>query len=173
MGKEVFKPYYQPVPVSTKTGTLVGYLSGEEAARALYRCPSLPTGTFRSGIGSNGMFDVALMQSLPGARINNLPQFAEYQAPVTGIATRTPTPVIIEEDPSYGINLDFVDMGHTSINRFATTHFGNGGNYMSLDASAHRLRFEGNLGPQGYAWSFQYKGTVLQMGIALPYGGLD
>lgn len=172
MGKEVLKSYYQPAPVAAQTGTLVSYLGGEGAARAIYRCPSLVTSTFRSGIGSNGMFDVTMFQALPGASVVKLPQFAEYVAPVTNQNMRTPLPVIIEEDPAHGINKDFVDMGHTSINRFAVTHFGNGGNYVSVDGSGHRLQFEGGLGPQGYAWTLQFQGLSRQMGIALPYGTL-
>jgi prepilin-type N-terminal cleavage/methylation domain-containing protein len=173
MGKEVFQPYYLPSPVATKQGTLVPYIGGEEAARQSYRCPSLAVGVFRSGIGSNGMFDYTMMQALPGALVAKLPQTATYIAPGSGETVTTPIPIVIEEDPAFGINKDFVDMGHTSINRFGTTHFGNGGNYMTAGGAALRLTFAATPGPEGYAWTAKGKGGNVSLGIAQNYGGWD
>lgn len=171
MGKEVFKPYYLPSPVSNKMGTLVPYLGGAEAARAIYRCPSLSFEGFRSGVGSNGMFDYTMIQAFPGAYTARVPASANYIEPVTNKSISTPVPLVIEENPAFGINKDFVDMGHTSINRFATTHFGNGGNYLSLGGSAHRLIFPSNPGPEGYAWTAQASSGTVNLGIAKVYGG--
>ncbi len=173
MGKEVFKPYYLPSPVSTKRGTLVPYIGGEESAREVYRCPSLQVGNFRSGSGSNGMFDYTMMQSLPGALVAKLPQTATYVEPGSNKVITTPIPILIEEDPAFGINKDFVDMGHTSINRFGSTHFGNGGNYMTAGGAAIRLMFPQTPGPEGWAWYARRKTSEVSMGIANNYGGWD
>jgi prepilin-type N-terminal cleavage/methylation domain-containing protein len=173
MGKEVFQPYYLPSPVSNTQGTLVPYIGGAEAARQVYRCPSLMTGVFRSGVGSNGMFDYTMIQALPGALVTKLPQTAKYTAPGSGEVITTPIPIVIEEEPAFGINKDFVDMGHTSINRFSTTHFGNGGNYMTAGGAALRLTFPASPGPEGWAWTAKGKGGDVSLGIAQNYGGWD
>ena len=168
MGKEVFTGSYQPPPAA-KPGTLVQYLSGGTASRHFYRCPALPVGVFGSGVGSNGLFDVTMIQSLPGARVNHVPSRAEYVA--GGPPVSVPLPVLIEEDPAFGINKQFIDMGHTSINRFAMTHFRTGGNYVAIDLSAHRLQFVTEQGPQGYDWSTTMSnGTPVSLGVAKNYG---
>ncbi|MEX2215143.1 MAG: type II secretion system protein [Phycisphaeraceae bacterium] len=168
MGKEVFTGSFQPTPAA-KNGTLVTYIGGESSARQFYRCPAQPQGVFGSGVGSNGLFDVTMIQALPGARINHVPSNAQYVA--GGPPVTVPLPVIIEEDPAYGINKQFIDMGHTSINRFAMTHFRTGGNYVAIDLSAHGLRFPTDLGPQGYDWSTTTSnGTPVSLGTAKNYG---
>ena len=173
MGKEVFTGTYQPAPAA-KVGTLVPYLGGEAAARQLYRCPSLSVVGFGSGIGSNGYFDYTMFQCLPGAKAAKVPQRAKYIDPGTGNAVSAPLPVIIEEDPYDGINRNFIDMGHTSINRFSTTHFGTGGNYAAIDGSGQRAAFSSRPGPQGWDWSAEGKaGVLINMGNALNYGGWD
>ncbi len=173
MGKEVFTGAYQPTPAA-KIGTLVSYLGGEEAARQLYRCPSLPVLGFGSGVGSNGYFDYTMFQCLPGAKIASVPQRAKYIDPGTGNAVSVPLPVIIEEDPYDGINRSFIDFGHTSINRFSSTHFNSGGNYAAIDGSAQHLTFGAKPGPQGWSWSAEGKaGVLINMGNALNYAGWD
>lgn len=169
MGKEVFTGSYQPAPAA-QYGTLVDYLGGESAARKFYRCPALPTGQFRSGIGSNGMFDMTMFQSLPGANIKSLPSDASVELD-DGTMVTTPMPVLIEEDPAFGINNQFVDMGHTSINRLGSWHFNNSGNYVAADGGVVHL-IVGEIGPEGWNWTARHpNGNEINLGFALQYRG--
>ncbi len=171
MGKEVFTGSYQPTPAA-KVGTLVSFLGGEESARQVYRCPSLGFEGFGSGIGSNGMFDYTMFQCFPGAKVQNIRKQATYTDPKTGQPVDVPTPIILEEDPAFGINKNFIDMGHTSINRFATTHLGRSGNYASIDGSGQKIISGTELGPEGWDWTIRSGGGAeILLGIARPYGG--
>ena len=171
MGKEVFTGSYQPTP-SGREGTLLGYLGGAGQARAVYRCPGLEKGEFRSGVGSNGMFDYTMVQALPGARRPTLAGTAGVLDAATGEVVARPLPVILEEDPLCNINNQHVDMGHTAYNRLGTWHVGGGGNYIASDGSAQRLSLGGDLGPQAWDWvATAPSGEVKCLGTAQPYGG--
>lgn len=171
MGKEVFTGSYQPTPAA-KVGTLVAFLGSEEAARQVYRCPSLGFEGLGTGTGSNGMFDYTMFQCFPGARVQDVQLQATYADPITGDPIAVPTPIILEEHPGFGINNGFIDMGHTSINRFATTHLGQSGNYTSIDGSGQRVLSGTDLGPEGWAWTIATgSGGAINLGFANNYGG--
>lgn len=174
MGSEIFTGAYQPVPAAQPGVLLPYYGSNEGAVRQLYRCPSLQKGVLGSGVGSNGMFDHTMIQSLPGAHVDNLPQLAVVTDPGSGDDIHTPMPIVIEEDPAFGINKSFIDFGHTSINRMGTWHRNNAGNYMAVDGSGQQINFGQSPGPQAFDWSAEApSGTIVTLGVALPYGGWD
>jgi len=82
-----------------------------------------------------------------------------------------PTPIILEEDPANGINKSFIDNGHTSINRLATTHLGQSGNYVTIDGSGQHVTSGTELGPRGWDWNIATpNGQQINLGFANKYG---
>lgn len=173
MGKEAFtNPGYQPAAPCAAVGTIVNLVGDEESARKLYRCPGLKLGVFRSGVGSNGMLDITMIQSLPGARTTSLPLRATVVLKSVSATPEVPLPVVVEEDPVQNINNQNVDMGHTAYNRMGSWHVGGSGNYLAVDGSAMHLNFNGGVGPEAWDWVAQApNGTMRNLGNALPYGG--
>ncbi len=154
-------------------GRLVPYLGGRAAAQGIYRCPSLPLIARGSGVGSNGMFDYSIIQAMSRAKLELVPPSSTVQVdrgegtgnrPArgggrggAGSGNTNPiqnasTPLILEEDPAYGINGPNIDPGHMSINRMGKWHAGNHGNYGASDGSGQSLIFTTELGPQAHDW---------------------
>ncbi|MBI1372180.1 MAG: prepilin-type N-terminal cleavage/methylation domain-containing protein [Phycisphaera sp.] len=153
VGREIFPSWYQPAPAAYD-GALLPYVRSDEAMRSLVRCPSLPIGRFRSGVGSNGFLDLTMVQAFAGAKYSMLPTTGRIENLDTGDQMGgVPMHLITEEEPSNGINSAFVDPGHTSVNRTGSWHFG-GGNYIAVDGSASRLERPKNspYGPRAEYW---------------------
>ena len=64
------------------------HLGGVGAVRKTYRCPSLNTGTWGSGVGSNGWFDYSSFVAFSGAQMNNVPMEANWTDPGSGVTRR-------------------------------------------------------------------------------------
>ncbi|MBC8342184.1 MAG: type II secretion system protein [Proteobacteria bacterium] len=152
LGKEVFgQPPFTTAWPSEEYGALYPYLgSAEQTVRELVKCPSLPTGTFGSGVGSNGFFDLTMVQALAGARISNVPLTIELRNIETGQVEFVGSRIFTEEEPAHGLNAAFIDGGHMSINRMGSWHLDRGGNYVGIDGAAHTIRTDpsASYGPQ-------------------------
>lgn len=133
-------------------GAIVQYVGGKDVAKGLYRCPSLEEGIFKSGVGSNGLFDYTGLLAFTGARRYSVPNSATWRDPISGIFNRAPTPLIVEESPAQYLNLCCVDPGHSNVDRTGTWHNG-GGNYIAFDGHSVRLRPDANLGPNTHEWT--------------------
>lgn len=154
-------------------GVLAPYLgTAGRAGSRLYRCPSTRDGALGAGYVNNGMWDYTMFQSFQGARTFNVPVYGTLINPATGASEQRPTPVFTEEDPFYGNNNNFIDPGHTSINRMGTWHTGFSANYTSVDGSGHHILFGVIPGPQAYAWRAEApSGTDRQLGaVSLAWG---
>jgi len=179
VGKEVFPDHFQPPPAQ-HPGALLPYVKSERAMRTLVRCPALPEGRFKSGVGSNGFMDLTMVQAFAGAKYSLLPTYERIENLDTGDHHGgVPMHLITEEEPAYGINGPYVDPGHVSINRTGSWHFG-GGNYVAIDGSASRLTkpTDAPFGPRAsYWWGRSPSGNDIRItnvadgnGSALRYG---
>jgi type II secretory pathway pseudopilin PulG len=113
-------------------GTLYTYLASNPS---VYRCPSLDVAV-RTPTTSNGRFDYSIFSSLSGARLNHVQPTSIYLY-LDGHTVTVATPVIVEEDPWYGVNnLDLIDDAgaHVDVDRLAHTHGGQG-YYAAIDGS--------------------------------------
>ena len=172
MGSEAFTGTYRPAGPCSAVGTTVSTMGGIEAARKLYRCPGLEAGALGSGVGSNGMFDITMVQSLPGARTTSLPLTAQALLHSIQATVTVGTPIVVEEDPVQNINRQHIDMGHTAYNRMGSWHVGGSGNYLAVDGSAWHLNYDGGAGPEAQDWQARApSGAMRNLGVALPYGG--
>lgn len=174
MGSEAFTGTFRPAAPCSAVGTTVSAMGGIESARKLYRCPALRPGVLGSGAGSNGMFDMTMVQSLPGARLDLLPLSAQVILHSVQATVTVGMPVVVEEDPVQNINRQHIDMGHTAYNRMGSWHVGGSGNYLGADGSAWHLDFDGGVGPEAQDWRAEApSGQLRNLGVALPYGGWD
>ncbi|MFN3168291.1 MAG: prepilin-type N-terminal cleavage/methylation domain-containing protein [Phycisphaeraceae bacterium] len=128
-------------PAVQHEGALVQYVGGENAARDLYRCPSLEPGEWGSGSGSNGWFDRTMLLVFSGASRDAIPAQSEMPAPGGGYE-RVLTPLLVEETDAF-INGPYIDPGHANIDYIGTWHANQASNYASLDGSVQELTFTG------------------------------
>ena len=103
----------------------------------LYKCPSRDVITPGAGGGSNGRYDFAYFQVFTGAKIVNIRNTSHFFYP-DGHSEILPTPIIVEEDPAFGINGNNIEGGHANTDKLAHSHKtgkGKGCNYASIDGS--------------------------------------
>lgn len=141
-------------------GTLFPYVGRE---MKLYRCPSLPTGKFGSGVGSNGRFDYAVNNAFSGARLSNINATSELRDPKAKKPVIMPTPVIVEEDAKFWINRSpNTEGGHGNEDKMAHTHRG-GSYYASSTGSVHWYNEPIYLNSLAW-WSVNPNGSALALG---------
>ena len=114
-----------------QSGMLWTYVGREPA---IYRCPSLGTGTLGSGVGSNGKFDYSAFHAFAGARITHVPKTSNINLPAYG-NQEIRTPWLIEESPDRYINASNIEGGFGGSDLIGNWHNG-GGNLVSFDGSA-------------------------------------
>ncbi|MEX2216120.1 MAG: hypothetical protein WD768_18560 [Phycisphaeraceae bacterium] len=155
-------------------GAIVQYVGGTNAARELYRCPSLAAGVFQSGIGSNGFFDYTGLLVFTGAQRYKIPNQSTWKDSQSGLIITAPTPLVVEEDPANYVNACCVDPGHANIDRTGTWHAG-GGNYITFDGHSERLKPDGPLGPTTLDWTAKApSGALVSLtSHSSGYGGWD
>ncbi len=144
--------YYHP-NWTDHVGEIVPYLGGEKTAAKNYLCPALERGVFKSGVGSNGMFDYSMVNIFVGARVDTIGTTATLEFPPGSGKVNYPTPLVVEEDPAYHINSEWIDMLHFAINRMATTHMDYSTNYLAVDGSVPHIPFYWNPGPECQNWT--------------------
>jgi prepilin-type N-terminal cleavage/methylation domain-containing protein len=131
-GQGPVKDYSISFPKAPDEGTLFPYY-GKQVM--ILRCPSLPVGELNSGVGSNGKFDYSMVEMFSGvtlSRIENLSRFKKND----GTYQSVPTPLLVEEDPSFCINAGYLDGGHGNCDKLSHCHRG-GSSYSSIDGSMH------------------------------------
>lgn len=192
MGTEIFTDRFRINPAgagfpnaANGEGTLVEYLGGGSAARALYRCPGLRFERYGSARGSNGMFDYASHSAFSGASTDNVPLYGRFLAYIerTGRHPRdgypTFVPLVVEEDPGNWINRTRAEPSHGNLDALSSHHLGYG-NYASVDGSVHGEKglgstsvyaYEGIMGPRGREWyAISGSGKLVQLDN-FGYGG--
>ena len=120
--------------LAPQEGTVWRYVNSYDT----YRCPSLPPAP-QTNRNSNGRFDYTGQFLFSGAKVSKIRHQSEYRYSNGSGAVQTqrvPTPVILEEDPAWGINRANVEGSHGNTDRLAATHRG-GGYYASIDGSVH------------------------------------
>lgn len=153
-------------------GRLSPYYSGSALREKIFLCPSHDPGTLGSGTGSNGIHDYVMFSAFSGARISLLPTKASYVDPQSGEEVKAALPVFTEEDPAFGVNLQYIDMDHTTINRMGTWHGGQSAVYVSSDGSTHRVVFNTWPGPQAREWFASARnGKIVSLGNVYGFGG--
>ena len=159
MGKEVLvgTPYELTGVPNTQwpngiNGTLLSYMGGDpRTAQRLYRCIALAEGVFRSGKGSNGIFDFSMVMHFSGATLGTVPSKStlKYNPGDPSTWMQKPTPLVVEEDPMWYLNNSIhMEPGHGNDDRIATWHYAGGddhsadghGNYLCTDGSVSDCR---------------------------------
>ena len=155
LGSEVLKPGNRsPRPWYDVPGALQDYLLEADGQR-MFRCPGLSEGVPFSGVGSNGMHDYSMYSAFSGAFTDKMIMRASLRHPATRQRETHPTPLITEEDPGFGLNLQYMDPDHTTINRMGSWHPGQSVNYISVDGSVHQIKFETSPGPEANHWTVE------------------
>ncbi|MCM8538063.1 MAG: type II secretion system GspH family protein [Lentisphaeraceae bacterium] len=96
--------------------------------RGIMRCPTLPKGTKRSGVGSNGSFDYSFLEAIGGLKLHLLGLNANWN----GVDMYTP--LIMEEDPMQNINESNMTTGNGNSDLMSSIHdFGKKGGYTAVD----------------------------------------
>ena len=104
---------------------------------ATLRCPVLEVGEKGSGVGSNGAFDYSLTGAFSIASISTIDSNSRWGADFSS-GMVVPTPIIMEEDPSSGINKDNGEGGFCHSDRLDIRHLTSAGRgaYASIDGSS-------------------------------------
>jgi prepilin-type N-terminal cleavage/methylation domain-containing protein len=111
----------------------------ESSSRRSLRCPSLPHGELYDGTGSNGMFDYSMWKTFSGAMVESLPSTC-IAFNRTRWKQELPAPLIVEEDPLYGLNNDQVDPGHSNTDRIGSWHGDQIGQYVTTGGAVAQVR---------------------------------
>lgn len=139
-------------------GTIYPYMGKNRKA---YRCPGLPAGVVGSGVGSNGRFDYQATANFTGAKVFKIRTTSKVLKDGVWLL-EMPTPLIVEARPSHYINVGNKEGSFNVKNRIAN-HHANGGNYASIDGSAHyfkdnRGEVQGSdwrsIGPRSGSWAY-------------------
>lgn len=168
-----YHPWYSPadLPYSDwlmgrdpNVWTCVGKGSVFPYARdfGLYRCPSLPTGTFQGGKGSNGGFDYALFIAFAGTQVRKIPLSAEF-ALASGVNQTLPVPILCEEEPAFHINSSSPEPGHCAGDSQGSWH-GGGSFYASIDASVRYFNPTNTSTNAGRWYAKNPKGVMKSLG---------
>ena len=138
--------------------------------KEVYLCPKMVADGYGTGVGSgtNGHFDYAIFQSLPGAKLNNL-KHAWYKT-TTGQQLNVPTfPVLVQENAisfNGGVNQEG---GHSKSDRLATCH--NKGSYLAgIDGSIFHWVEEPTGNAQLSWWGFTPSSTATDLGEDFTWG---
>lgn len=118
-------------------GTLFPYVGDVKT----YRCPSLGQGVVGSGVGSNGEFDYAIMESFRGARTTTIPNLAEV---LKGSGVMVTSPFFIEEDAENRMNRGSIEGEHGNGDQPSRIHIGDT-IYGSIDGSVHKMKMPFNM----------------------------
>lgn len=158
-------------------GSCREYLGFDDAVRLasgspMFRCPSLPHTTLFDGEGSNGFMDYAMWKAMGGATQDNLPISATAFAR-TPYQQEVPMPLLLEEDPFYGLNNNNIDPGHSGPDRMGSWHGDDMALYYTTGGGVHRLTGGGQKLYPARNWYAQApSGNQVVVGnTSLPFGG--
>lgn len=137
---------------SASETTVKARVAGLKGAQ-IYRCPSRSDNAiYSAGAGSNGMFDFAVFNVWPGAKLNMIKQRSriKYQDG-SGKTVYVNTPIIVEEQPE-SINQTNIEGGHSNTDMLAHTHM-NGSYYARIDGGTEFVIEPKNT--QAKHWEFE------------------
>lgn len=152
MGTEVVNEKYRSLIHSdmdaNRLGSLASYLGIAEGEKTtIYRCPSHEAGVPGSGVGSNGMFDYAMILHFGGVRLSAIPRQTVFYREQPG-EQRIATPLIVEEDP---VRINWVNMepGYGNVDRIGSWHRGGKSFYASVDGGVFAIQSTTGVAPIG------------------------
>jgi prepilin-type N-terminal cleavage/methylation domain-containing protein len=145
------------------TGTVFRYVRNAK----LYRCPTLLETYYGRGAGSNGFFDYAVFNSLPGAKIQNIRRH-RFVYPTGGKIEFIPVPMIVQEDPVW-INRGSIEGGHSLPDTLAHVHHG-GSYYVTTDGSTYFFNEPRNATAVGNWFAEGPRGGLLSLGEDWTWG---
>jgi len=131
-------------------GTIFPYVSRK---MDVYRCPSLIEGYPGTALNSNGRFDYAAYLVFTGAKVTRIRSMSRFTYP-DGRHENVATPLLCEEEPSYGINTANMEGGHSNTDRMAHRHHG-GAFYASIDTSVHWFNEPPGTPPNTGSWQWE------------------
>lgn len=137
-----------------------------------FRCPSLPHLALFDGQGSNGFMDYSMWKALGGALQDNVPMFATAFAR-SKYQQQVPMPILLEEDPFYGLNNRDVDPGHSGPDRLGSWHGDDVAMYFTTGGAVYRLTGGGQKYNAASSWFAQAPSgnTVVVGNTSVPFGG--
>lgn len=131
-GQGPIKDYSISYPQTPESGTLFPYYGKQPL---ILRCPSLKVGELGSGVGSNGKFDYAMTEMFGGALLSRIENMSRFKNPDDSYQSM-PTPLVVEEEPSYYINSSAIEGSHGNYDKLSHIHRG-GSSYIAIDGSVH------------------------------------
>ncbi len=168
-----YHPWYSPAGMTASdwlmgrdpnVWTCVGKGSVFPYARdhGLYRCPSLPTGVYQGGKGSNGGFDYALFIAFAGTKVTKIPTIATFNL-ASGEKLTLPVPILCEEEPAFHINSSSPEPGHCAGDSQGTWH-GGGSFYASIDSSVRYFNPTNTWTSASYWYAKNPRGVMKSLG---------
>ena len=133
----------------------------------LYRCPTLLETYYGRGAESNGFFDYAVFNSLPGAKIQNIRRH-RFIHPSGGKVEFIPVPMIVQEDPAW-INRGSIEGGHSLPDTLAHVH-NKGSFYVTTDGSTYFFDEPRGATAVGNWFAEGPRGTLLSLGEDWTWG---
>ena len=146
------------------SGTVFQYVRNAK----LYRCPTLLDAHFGVGADSNGFFDYAVFNSLPGAKIQNIRRHRFVYPGAGGKIEFIPVPMIVQEDPAW-INRGSIEGGHSLPDTLAHVH-NKGSYYVSTDGSTNFFNEPPGATAFGNWFAEGTHGVVLSLGDDWTWG---
>jgi prepilin-type N-terminal cleavage/methylation domain-containing protein len=149
--------------VSSDYLNLLPNQSLNNASRRILRCPALPfTGLF-TGTGSNGIFDYSMWKVFSGAVQEALPTTSAIAFSRTRNQQYAPMPLLVEEDPLYGLNQANVDPGHSNTDRIGSWHKDETGQYFTTGGAVTTIKHGQRTG-NANTWFYQVDGKLISLG---------
>jgi prepilin-type N-terminal cleavage/methylation domain-containing protein len=163
---------YLPPPLNQQpqAGTLFRYVK----SKGVYRCPSLPEGTWNAGNGSNGLFDFTMPAVFQGARITRLRRSITIGDTPTIPGTYNEslsTPILLEESPAFYGNSGWTDGAFVGSDQLTYNHRG-GTHIGSIDGSVAWYKPPKGFVPTANAMWMMRGGVLTSIGwLPIGYGG--
>lgn len=133
-------------------------------SRRILRCPALPFSGLFNGEGSNGIFDYSMWKVFSGAVIENLPTTSAIVFPRSRNQQYAPVPLLVEEDPLYGLNQANVDPGHSNTDRLGSWHKDGKGQYFTTGGAVVGIKSVQELNGNANSWYYQTDGRMISLG---------
>jgi prepilin-type N-terminal cleavage/methylation domain-containing protein len=130
--------------------------------RRILRCPALPYSGLNTFVGSNGIFDYSMWKVFSGAVIENLPTTSAIAFMRTRQQQYAPPPLLVEEDPAFGLNGSNVDPGHSNTDRIGSWHKDQKGQYYTTGGAVYQIK--NTAGGNANSWYYQSKGRMISLG---------
>jgi prepilin-type N-terminal cleavage/methylation domain-containing protein len=173
IGVDVIPPDFPQNPTGAWPNGRIGTVSQDylnltpaqslnSTTRRILRCPALPYSGIFNGVGSNGIFDYSMWKVFSGCVQENLPTTSAVVGPRSRNALNAPMPLLVEEDPLYGLNQANVDPGHSNTDRIGKWHKDGRGQYFTTGGAV--TQFKNTANHNANAWYYQKDGRQISLG---------